>query len=298
MSALQPESEARPLCAFHEDIVAVFTCTRCGSYACPRCRSEPDEDLCERCASLVAVPNRAEVSLGALLGDTFRLFAGNLQAVGLLALVLGLFELLGAARGSNGWAGLLGWLNLVLYIAMLAGFIRWVADGLQDGVERRWVDAMEAAGRRFLFLGVTWVFYFLLVMLGTYLLILPGAYLALSMALAPAAVVLDGYGPYEALRRSYDMMKGYRLRVLGLFSVMLVVGTVGGTVVALAVVFVSAFIAAMVGNPFSDQTPAELDTLMRFALMAGLPCLLQSAGVVAYLRIRQGERIAAKPVRR
>jgi len=289
MSALQPESEARPLCAFHADIVAVFTCTRCGSYACPRCRSAPDVDLCERCASLVVVPARAEVSLGALLGDTFRLFAGNLQAVGVVALVLGLLPLVGAARG----------LSLVLSIATLAGFIRWVADGLQNGVERRWVEAMEAAGRRFLFMGVTWVFYLLLVTLGLYVLILPGAWLALSMVLAPTAVVLDGYGPYEALRRSHDMMKGYRLRVLGLFSVMLVVGVVGGALLALAVVFVSAFIASMVGSPFSsDQTPEALDALLMSGLVAGLLCLMQCAGVVAYLRIRGSERTPAKSMRR
>jgi hypothetical protein len=300
MSALQPEFEARPVCAFHADIVAVFTCTRCGSFACPRCRSAPDVDLCERCASLVAVPDWAEgVSLGALLGGSFRLFAGNLQAVGVFALVLGLLELANsagrAAVGDEAWIGF----NLVITLASVAGYTRWVGDGLQLGVEARSVGlALRAALFRFLFLGLVGVLYSVLVTVGLYMLILPGLYLALSMSLAPVAVVLDGFGPYAALRRSYDMMKGYRLRVLGLFSVMLVVGVVGGAVLALTIVFVTAFIAAMVGSSFADKTPAALDALLMSGVMAGLLCFLQSAGVVAYLRIRESERTAAKPMRR
>lgn len=291
MPAPQPAPEARPLCAFHADIVAVFTCTRCGSYACPRCRSAPDADLCERCASLVAVPARGDVSTGALLRDTFRLFFRNLQAVGVIALVYAGLSLAGlAARASETATGPLAFLNLVLNLATLAGFIRWVADGLQHGEERRLGAAVEAALRRFFFLGVMWVFYFLLVTLGMYLLILPGAYLALSMALAPAAVVLDGYGPYEALRRSYDMMKGYRLRMLGLFSVVFGLG------------FGLVFGVVMLGpvpHVFRGPGTGEaLKTLVLSGVLAVYIGLVQCASVVAYVRIRGTEHSSAKPTRR
>ncbi|MFY1828599.1 hypothetical protein ACN47A_21935 [Myxococcus fulvus] len=68
---------------------------------------------------------------------------------------------------------------------------------------------------RSLLMVLTFALSALVVGTGLSLLLIPGLYLGLSTSLAPAIVAVEGRGPLAALRLSYELVKGYRLRLLG-----------------------------------------------------------------------------------
>src|SRR5207248_5430978 len=77
---------------------------------------------------------------------------------------------------------------------------------------------------RFASLLVTNIIVGLLIWLGLILCIAPGVYFAVSYMLVSQVVVLEGLSGGEAMRRSKELIGGYRGRV---FGVLLLVGIVG-----------------------------------------------------------------------
>ncbi|MCP3064726.1 hypothetical protein LXT21_38740 [Myxococcus sp. K38C18041901] len=76
---------------------------------------------------------------------------------------------------------------------------------------------------------------------GLVLLLIPGLYLALSTSLAPAIVAVEGRGPLASLRLSHELVKGYRLRLLGTLL------PLGGSVI-LAVLVLSNLLDGVISN--------------------------------------------------
>lgn len=303
----------RPTCEFHRGHFAWFRCDRCGVFACAECRKTAGgAELCERCVNPAGVARKKaekETSPGALFWGALDLFRENLSVVGLVALSFALLDVgHEAVRASVGdGSGLLKgvWvLDIVLTLAALAGFIRWVGDGRRLGAAERSVAlALRAAGSRFFFLGLTWGLAVPLVWLGLLLLFMPGFYVATSLALAPAVVVLDGFGPYTALRRSAELMEGYRLKVLGLFAgqgllwwlgmsmVRGLVSWMGLDIGGRTLTSVELLLGFELAGSRVDYNPTMPELVVRSVLTAGFVCCLLCATVVAYLRILEHRRL-------
>jgi hypothetical protein len=162
-----------------------------------------------------------------LLKDTFGLLESCMPAVRVVALAAWFAALLlddgfQAAfegllpRGSRfppGFDFAMRGAGMVVKCAAAGGFIRWLADELlleERPTRARVLKAVLAGAvlltlQKLLFLGVAG--------LAALLLIIPGLYLANSMALAPAAMVIDGHGPLAALRRSAAVVEGHGWRL-------------------------------------------------------------------------------------
>jgi hypothetical protein len=78
------------------------------------------------------------------------------------------------------------------------------------------------------------------------------------------------------------MMKGYRLRMLGLFSVVFGLG--------FGLVLGSAMLGPLPEVFHGPGIGEALETLVLSGVAAGWVCLMNCASVVAYLRIRGSER--------
>jgi hypothetical protein len=289
MSALQPAPEAKALCAVHLDTVAVFTCTRCGSFGCPLCRGAPEGLVCQACVSR-APPELVRLSLADLLQDTFRVFVQNLPAVGIVALIYALSHIVGQflvelLPREDSLRAL--WVPAIFCIslALAAGFMHWVAAGIRNRGERRSATAaVKAALLHFIPMGFMWLFYGIVVTTGLYLLVLPGAYLALCMCLAPAALVLDEQGPYSSLRHSYELVKGHRLKLLGLFLPLFIL------------LFFAVFLSALLGRGL-EQVGIATDVLLPLVgngMFSAATSLIQIAMVLAYLRISRSKGTARR----
>jgi MFS family permease len=184
-----------------------------------------------------------------------------------------------------------------LHCAGAAVFIRWIADGIQERRERSF-PALVRAG----LVGGTMIF-LILVLYGVALfgtgmlmvwmsvsrnpLILPPTLLltffivvyisfASSLALAPA--VLEAHGPLDAFRRSATILKGHRLRVLGLYAIL-------GTL-AFGAFLLSIFVTGVLGTLGHLEAVGSILVLIVQGLSVGLFLI---ASTVVYVRLRPAE---------
>lgn len=86
--------------------------------------------------------------------------------------------------------------------------------------------AMLAAGfRRFFPAVAACLLCGLLIVGGTFFLVVPGIVLACAMAVALPAVVLEGIGPIAAIQRSWDLTRDHRLRIFGAWLAVFTIAT-------------------------------------------------------------------------
>lgn len=131
-----------------------------------------------------------------------------------------------------------------------------------------WVRSLRTAGERLG--GLLWVaiIYGLLVFLGFILLIVPGIWLAVTWSVAIPALMFEGVGGIEALRRSFGLVRGrwwptfgaLLVSVIMLVVVLLVVGLIFGaiesglgvrsTVLWLIINAVSTIVSNLIAYPF------------------------------------------------
>ncbi|MFM1959965.1 MAG: hypothetical protein RL588_1482 [Pseudomonadota bacterium] len=79
------------------------------------------------------------------------------------------------------------------------------------------VPAIQAALPRLLPLLLTGILCSIITVLGLIALVVPGVILALMLSLSGYACILEGRSPVEALKRSRELTRGNRWRLLGLF---------------------------------------------------------------------------------
>jgi hypothetical protein len=157
-----------------------------------------------------------------LLKDTFGLLGSCMPAVGVVALATWFATLLldqgvrvafegllsQGSRFPPGFSLAMRGVGILVRSATAAGFIRWLADELlqeERPTRERVLKAVLAGAvlltlQKLLFLGAAGF--------AALLFIIPGLYLANSMALGPAAMVIDGHGPLAALQRSAAVVEG------------------------------------------------------------------------------------------
>ena len=131
--------------------------------------------------------------------------------------VISLTQMMDGMRGRYGLAGL-GVMLLCLPIrALLLNRISAASRGLTDGHQEEFRKALRA----WPWLFVAGIVYLLAVGLGAVLLIVPGLILAISLMFEEFGVVLQGYGPIQALNYSHNLVWGHWWRTLGLLVLML-----------------------------------------------------------------------------
>lgn len=92
---------------------------------------------------------------------------------------------------------------------------------------------------------------FLAIMVGFVLFVIPGIFLAVSLAFAQTAVVIEDAGVVEALRRSWSLTSGNRIRLFALGLLVVVAGVLLGFVGS-AIGFVSPALGSVLSNVFSS----------------------------------------------
>jgi hypothetical protein len=181
------------------------------------------------------------MSIGRVFERSFSTIAHNPVVVLGLALVIGaipgllvayLFVTMGMGAPQAGVSsGLVAGLAVAMLLSMVVSLaIAAVVQGAltratiaeSEGHRASFGECLSIGLRFFLPLIAVGIVVGLGVVLGLILLIVPGVILALMWSVAAPAVVVEREGVFAALRRSAELTKGARWKILGLFLVVLV----------------------------------------------------------------------------
>ena len=125
------EPEPSPQCAVHAQAVAVFTCARCGSFACAACKTELAA-VCLACfgrpAERLGVSRRARVSFALAVAAVHGLFPLAFASLWLAAREREAIASLVAPRGGEPWLQGARWLSRAALVGW-AVFWAWFVFG-------------------------------------------------------------------------------------------------------------------------------------------------------------------------
>jgi len=138
--------------------------------------------------------------------------------------------------------------------------------GVDAGAE--FVPAVQAALPKFVPVFLTSLLVQVLVSLGMFFLIVPGVFLAVMLLVSTIACILEDRSPVEALKRSRELTRGNRWRVLGLVLILalLVIGV--GLLVAIptAAAGIVPGIGALVGRVLASAAEGLLGVFVAIIL--------------------------------
>lgn len=202
-------------------------------------------------------------NLGALLGSAIVVFvvvgflAGILQAGGGLILVL----LAGAVR----FAGQ----------ALYTGFVVKLVEDVRDGRRDHGVGDLFSAASPFILPLIGFgILFGLGVSIGFFLLIVPGLVLITFWSLGAPAIVVEGIGPIDAFRRSWQLVRGNAWAVFGTLLVVLLI-TIGIWIVLALIATpigdgeVATWIASIVSGTLTAPIFALTVTVLYYELAGG-----------------------------
>lgn len=129
---------------------------------------------------------------------------------------ISMLQMMERIRGSYGLAGLAMMVVCLPFRALLLNRIADASHGRTEGLQ----DELRKALKAWPWLFVAGIVYVVAVGLGMVLLIVPGLILAVSLMFEEFGVVLEGYGPIQALNRSHNLVWGHWWRTLGLLILM------------------------------------------------------------------------------
>lgn len=179
--------------------------------------------------------------------------------------------------------------GLVLGALWLVGY-SLVYAALAVAISRRYlgsdIQIADAYNQVFQHIGplvITWIIVTLATVVGTMLCVIPGIYLAVSLAFAWPLVILEGLAPRAAISRSQELVSGYWWRV---FSTMLLLGVIV-MVIQMAVMFpLSLLLNLVLGQ--SAVTQGVNQFFSSLIGMALLPLTMTGLIVLYYdLRVRK-----------
>lgn len=160
---------------------------------------------------------------------------------------------------------------------LMLGAGLWVIGCGERAEAVRASAAVDIALRRFLPLLAVTLLVEIGVMLGLVLVIIPGIVLATLLALAPAAVVLEGARPLRAIARSWKLIASHFWRSLGVLALGVVVIAVVGVIVGAVANAVLALLTApfgSLGGPIAAAVSDALFYVIAASLGASLVVLL------------------------
>ena len=186
-----------------------------------------------------------------MISDAFSIYGSNLGA--LLLTGLGIAVVFGIVVGILNDADsfilqLIGSLLQLVAAAIYTGFVVKLVQDVRDGKRDQSVgelisSAMPALGSLIVFSVLSSI----AIMIGFFLLIIPGLILLTIWSVGAPSIVAEGRGPIEAFGRSYDLVRGQTWTVFGVLVVVflilivafVIVGVIGaaiGGVVGAAIV--------------------------------------------------------------
>lgn len=236
-------------------------------------------------------------TIGKVVDSGLRLFRASFRrVVGLSALAAVLLAI--SDPTLSGMAGLASWqsgvlyvVGILLYFACYLGLTRMLADIAYD-------EAPEATGH-YLRLGVSrlwpavvfFLLYFLAIVVGLVLLVIPGLIVAGSLMLGMYIIVLEDRGGLAALKRSHQLVWGNWWRSMTIMTVALLIYTAAAMAVGALVFAVAAGGGISLGQS-EEQTAravAAIIVVFNAALSIVFSPLLVSVMVALYhdLKLRK-----------
>lgn len=214
-------------------------------------------------------PVSALPSFGALIEDTWRLFLAHAPRLIPIAFMTGMVSLLALAivnpdatlqsvrSGVAGWSTDPTGTTLTLPEQVASMVVGLVIDAattlliLHTIAQRRTTvgHMLRHASARYVPFIVTEVLFIVIVLAGLILFIAPGIMFLFLFLLAPSLVFLENRSPISALRRSAELLRGNRLRLL-LYSIVLYVFVGLALLLVSAVPYLGYFVEMVVVVPF------------------------------------------------
>ena len=163
-----------------------------------------------------------------LLRDSWYFFSRNVGEIVLLCLPTILIEAI-SQQGLIAWLGpgksqgasiVVSMLFYPIYIGALIIFV----DSRSHRIRLKPRQVMEMALFRWPSFAVLAAISTLLIMVGVWMLILPGVYVMIKLAFAEYLLVLEGKSPLDAIKESFELTKGHFFTILS--CVLLVMGPI------------------------------------------------------------------------
>lgn len=192
-------------------------------------------------------------------------------------------------KGAGYLIGLANWLSTWLAQAaphsLFIAAVSWTAAEVLQGRSPPLGETLRQGLRFSLPVLAVQALYFLGVMAGTMLLIVPGVIVALMWIVATQAVIVERMGIIEAFKHSRTLTKGHRWALLGL--------VVASVLIVVAVEWVI-FRIVSPGSSFTQAAVAPLNAYGVVPLIGALGAPLSATVMTAiYMRLRSGHRGSA-----
>jgi len=215
----------------------------------------------------MAPPTLRPLTAGEILDTSFSLYRRHFPALATVALVCtGLPLILRLFLEAGG--GMLGNLTLAFLYGLSLVVLNLIATGatvfiVSESYLGRPISAREALSRATPYIGRILVCSLLMAFvigLGFVFLFIPGIILAVGLALAIPAVVLEPRSPSAALSRSWELTRGSRWRVFGLGLTLLVL-------LYIPVIAITGLVAVILPQAAGERFgPASLSTISAIAI--------------------------------
>ena len=157
-----------------------------------------------------------KLNVGAVFSQAFATFQSKLLFFVFAGLMVGLTGLV--ANGPLLLIGILLGLAVGAVTDILT--VRATTGPLGADAGTEFVPAVQAALPKFLPVFLTSLLVWIFVILGLILLVVPGVFLAVMLTVSTAACILEDRPPMEALKRSRELTRGNRWRLLGLVLIL------------------------------------------------------------------------------
>ncbi|MDE0139775.1 MAG: hypothetical protein OXM57_03825 [bacterium] len=229
------------------------------------------------------------LGVGEIVDATFtvyrRRFGPMLAIVLVLVFIPFLVSLVGGCSldsgGTTTCSSPIGWLGYYAGVvgSLVAGVaaILVAAEAYAD-VPSDWRSAMSAAIRRIVAIIAATIVAGILLAIGFVLLIIPGIFVLVSLAVVWEALIIEGIGPMESIKRSWRLVSGERWRVFGAgVLVIVLMAIVVGVISAVIALILSAGLG--VSGGMTGYLVQQVASLLSIPLTAAL-------GTVIYLDLR------------
>lgn len=208
-----------------------------------------------------------KLNVGAVFSQAFATLQSKLLFFVFTGLMVGVASLVGNDGG--GPLVLIGIL-LTLAVGAVAQILTVRATtgplGVDAGAE--FVPAVQAALPKFAPVFLTALLVQVLISLGMFFLIVPGVFLAVMLLVSTIACILEDRSPVEALKRSRELTRGNRWRVLGLVLILALLVIGAGLLVAIptAAAGIVPGIGALVGRVVASAAEGLLGVFVTIIL--------------------------------
>jgi uncharacterized membrane protein len=160
--------------------------------------------------------------------ETFKNNVGFLIGIFLTVTFISIFLEVASRLGEElgGFFGFVVWVGYVLASSVIQMGLIKVTLRFMDGSKPEFEDLFNTISLVFKFIAAS-ILYFLMILLGFMLFIVPGIYLTIRFQFYSYFIVDDGVGPIEALRRSSQITSGVKMDLFAFALLLFVINCLG-----------------------------------------------------------------------